>query len=174
METRGLSFAEAPISSSHSATYSLLTLPPALVKLLADANGESASTSPVLEIRGNATDAAVLVTKEKTYALRGVQNSNSLCLCSSTAPSNPTRGWFTAARPTVGDLEDDSHSEDGHDESGELIEIETILHETLELVPAVARTERLESLLRGTEYTGEDSHCDNVSHGLQIRLRSWR
>lgn len=126
----------------------MLTLPASLAALLADP-----ATAHSLEIRGHTTDAAVLVSPTKTYALRGVQNSNSLCLCSSAqgegASEGGGRGWF-----------------DGEDEERETvrkdraIEIETVLHETLEVVQAVARTERLEGLLKGSEYRGEDAEAD--------------
>lgn len=147
--TRQLSFASP--SSSDRVTYSLLTLPPALAALLA----EEASDSP-LEIRGNATDAAVLVTKDRTYTLRGVQNSNSLCLCSSGTAGDEGRGWFAG-----GDVDDYSNMKT--DKDSKTIEIETVLHETLEVAPTVARTERLETLLRGTEYAGDDSPLTTVS-----------
>lgn len=134
----------APLpSSSRPATYSLLTLPPALVALLAS------PSPPTLEIRGHTTDAAVLVTPTETYSLRGVQNSNSLLLCST--PSGP---FSYRARPDDGD---DQRSRKRRKGEGDEIRIEATLHETLEVVQGVARTERMSGLLRGSEYAGEDA-----------------
>lgn len=130
---------DAPSSSQH-ATYSLLSLPPALLSVLNDP-----ATASSLEIRGYRTDAAVLVTNDHTYSLRGVQNSNSLLLCSSGA--NDTFG--------------EAQTEDGRGERNNLVIHET-LHETLEVIQGVARTERLEGLLKSSEYIGEDAE-DTVS-----------
>lgn len=144
MSSRFLSFAPAPESSSAdspSTSYSLLTLTPALVALLQAAKPGS---SP-FEIRGHATDAAVLVTRTETFSLRGVQNSNSLCLCQAQTEGMPD--WFRQGQ---------SGSGERIRRDGGLV-IEAVLHETLEVLPAAAKTERLEGLLRGADYTGEEN-----------------
>ncbi|GAA6024537.1 hypothetical protein JCM11491_000598, partial [Sporobolomyces phaffii] len=162
-EPRLLRFADSPGSSSDDAsarsTYQLLALPPALLALLTaptptpDEDDRGPSRRQVLEIRGGATDSAALVTATETYALRGVQNSNSLCICSSSSAAN----WFE--RPHDDDDEDDERrprkrvknsSDDDND-----IEIEAVLHETLEAVVGVARTDKLAAYLEGSEYRGE-------------------
>ena len=68
-----ISFAEP-----NRVTYSLIELPSELLALL-----ESNSTA--LEIKGQANDEAVLCSPTSTYAVRAVQTSNSLLLCSSNA-----------------------------------------------------------------------------------------
>ncbi|KAI5478006.1 hypothetical protein MNV49_005698 [Pseudohyphozyma bogoriensis] len=123
----------APNASTSGATpapsYSLLALPPALVSLLSDP-----ATASSIEIRGHKTDAAVLVTDSQTYALRGVQNSNSLMVASS------------GAQGAMGD-----------GTGGKDIMLHATLHETLEVVQGVARTDKVEALLKGSEYVGEDA-----------------
>ncbi|KAL8279052.1 hypothetical protein RQP46_008510 [Phenoliferia psychrophenolica] len=145
---RRLVFATTATPPAHSRlpSYSLLSLPPALLALL------SSATPPTLEIRGHTTDAAVLVTPTETYSLRGVQNSNSLLLCSTTTGAfafRTERGEESGEGPRK--------RRRGEDDS---IEIEATLHETLEVVQGVARTERLGGLLRGSEYAGEDAEED--------------
>lgn len=153
-----LSFFPPRLATDPAPTYSLLTLTPALLALL-EAGDQT------LEIRGHSTDAAVLVSEDKTWDIRGVQNSNSLCLCACTgvaegaAREEGGRDWFKRA-PAVGDLDEDDADDEGY--KGKRIQIETILHETLEVVPSVARTERLPSLLKGSEYVG-DSEDDSSS-----------
>lgn len=156
-------------STSTTSSYQLLALPPALLTQLV----ASTSTSTALfEIRGDGNDSAVLVTESQTYSLRGVQNSNSLCVCTGSSDSSGSEAassngsgrkrWFGARSLDGIGGEEDHDDEDGvatkrkrRDEPR--IEIETVLHETLELVPAVARLEKLERLLRGTEYTGDEA-----------------
>lgn len=134
----------APPSPS-LATYSLLSLPPSLLSLLS-----SPTTASSLEIRGHLTDAAVLVSPTQTFSLRGVQNSNSLCLCSGGTGERFGEG----ERGVVGG---DGEEEGKRERELGTIEIQTTLHETLEVVPAVARTDRLAGLLQSSDYTGEDS-----------------
>lgn len=142
----------APPSPSQ-ATYALLSLPPTLLSLLSNP-----TTSSSLEIRGHTTDAAVLVSPTQTFSLRGVQNSNSLCLC-----SGGTGERFGEGGRGVGELV----GEDGEGGKAErvigTIEIQATLHETLEVVPAVARTDRLAGLLKASEYTGEDEESSRSS-----------
>ncbi|GAA5858827.1 hypothetical protein JCM1840_006575 [Sporobolomyces johnsonii] len=149
---RLIEFADSPSASSgaRKPSYRLLALPPALLSLLT--SSDSYASAP-LEIRGDASDSAVLVTPTQTYALRGVQNSNSLCVCSSGADGGSGGKWFGSG--AGGD--EDRDEEDGRPSKRrrETIEIETVLHETLEAVPGVARTEKLDGLLKGCEYRGE-------------------
>lgn len=160
-------------STSSSSSYQLLALPPALLTYLVASTSTSTPTAP-FEIRGDGTDSAVLVTESQTYSLRGVQNSNSLCVCTgsssraaaSNGSSSGRKRWFGARGDSAGsDGEGDRDQDDNEDglaikkrrRDEPRIEIETVLHETLELVPAVARLEKLEGLLRGTEYTGDEA-----------------
>lgn len=144
-----------PFSSNSSArpTYSLLTLPPSLLALLS-----SPLTSDSLEIRGHTNDAAVLVSPSQTYALRGVQNSNSLLLCSSGLGER---------------FGEDEEVAGGHvrlERKEGTVVISATLHETLEVIPTVARTERLESLLRGSEYSGEDAEDDLKTQASSVSI----
>ncbi|GAA5990274.1 hypothetical protein JCM10908_005905 [Rhodotorula pacifica] len=172
MTERLVVFAEQASSSNATSTgsqssYQLLALPPALLSQLVASSSSSTASTP-LEIRGDGSDSAVLVTETQTYSLRGVQNSNSLCVCtgsrSSTSSSSSGRKRWFAAGGDVNVTSDEEDDLDGEEPSAKRkrkdeprIEIETILHETLELVPTVARLEKLPGLLRGTEYTGEDA-----------------
>lgn len=140
-------FAPPPASSEITKpTYSLLTLTPALLALL-----NSPSTASSLEIRGHKGDAAVLCTPTQTFSLRGVQNSNSLLLCSGGVGER-----FGEDGGEVGDVRMRERVEG-------TIEIATTLHETLEVVPTVARTDRLAELLKGSEYEGEDAEASSSS-----------
>ena len=138
-------------------SYQLLALPPALLALL------TASHTAPLEFRGDPHDSAVLVTPTQTYAVRGVQNSNSLCVCASgEATGRGRKHWFVLG--SGGDDDDGEVAEDPLDGEGEparkkarheAVEIEAVLHETLEAVPGVARTDKLDGLLKGAEYLGD-------------------
>ncbi|ORY63689.1 hypothetical protein BCR35DRAFT_334794 [Leucosporidium creatinivorum] len=164
-----LSFFPPLPSTSSTPSYSLLTLTPALLQLL-----ESNPSQP-LEIRGHSTDNAVLVSEDKTWEIRGVQNSNSLCLCSCTGGdeqeqeegSEGGRDWFKRASTwtTLGDLDEEDEDEQGEAEKHKArkIQIETILHETLEVIPSVARFERLPSLLKGSEYLGDSENAPTTT-----------
>ncbi|POY73435.1 hypothetical protein BMF94_3773 [Rhodotorula taiwanensis] len=136
-------------------TYQLLALPPALLKHLTDSiASDTGSQEPIpLEIRGAGSDSAVLVTLNQTYSLRGVQNSNSLCVCSTASTS---KRYLGAAHDSKSDSAEEPPAKRHKDEA---VEIETVLHETLEVVPTVARLERLETLLRGTEFLGDDAEA---------------
>ncbi|GAA5912422.1 hypothetical protein JCM8208_005165 [Rhodotorula glutinis] len=148
---------DPPTASATS--YQLLALPPALLALVT-ASAESGSTTAPLEFRGDPHDSAVLVTETQTYAVRGVQNSNSLCVCASGTGDATRRGrkhWFV---PGSGDEQVDAALEDDGEPARkkarhEAIEIEAVLHETLEAVPGVARTDKLDGLLKGAEYLGD-------------------
>ena len=113
-------------NSNDISSYSLLSLPPALLSLLSS----NTTTTNTLEIRGDTTDAAVLVTTNKTYSIRGQQNSNSLCLC----------------------------LQSNDDNNNNTLSIQTVLHETLQLEEQVARTDKLQSLLAPSHYySGSDA-----------------
>ncbi|GAA6063798.1 hypothetical protein JCM10212_005961 [Sporobolomyces blumeae] len=179
---RLLRFADLPGSAhppTDRSTYQLLALPPSLVSLLSTDPSDNPSFS-LLEIRGDESDQAALVTPSQTFALRGVQNSNSLCVCSSGPDGGSDGKWFRegrtgpearprkrakidAGRDDGGENggSDDDDDDDDDDEEGDRanheIEIEAVLHETLEAVVTVPRTDKLVGLLRGTEYAGESS-----------------
>ncbi|SCZ87883.1 BZ3500_MvSof-1268-A1-R1_Chr2-3g05351 [Microbotryum saponariae] len=173
MTTRSVSFV-APRPEGSAPTYSLLSLPASVLALLSsdEATTSLSLESSTLEIRGHSTDAAVLVTPHQTYSLRGVQNSNSLCLC--TATKRGEKGWFELDEEEGSDQEGNLRSDREVEEEGPKrkkrkgkgeILIETVLHETLELVPAVAKTERLKELVKGSEYRGEDAEQDRQREG---------
>ncbi|GAA5978793.1 hypothetical protein JCM21900_000543 [Sporobolomyces salmonicolor] len=155
---RLIQFADTPSASTSARkpSYRLLAVPPALLSLLT--SSDSYSSAP-LEIRGDASDSAVLVTPTQTYTLRGVQNSNSLCVCSSGNDGGSGGKWFGTGAGVAGGGAMSADRDEGDRRPSkrkrETIEIETVLHETLEAVPGVARTEKLEGLLKGCEYRGE-------------------
>lgn len=160
-EQRILHFSETPGSAltTERSTYQLLSLPPALLSLLTSTDS---SDSTPLEIRGDPTDSAALVTPTQTYALRGVQNSNSLCICSSGEQGGSRGKWFNKSGELIdSEVGFDSENEDMEDEARprkrvkENIEIEAVLHETLEAVVGVAKTDKLAGFLKGCEYKGE-------------------
>lgn len=176
MPERLVIFAErsATARAAPKPAYQLLALPPALLEHL------TASTStqqlpdvrtPPLEIRGDDSDSAVLVTQDRTYSLRGVQNSNSLCVCAAGHGAGSRRRgakrWFSSDDPDENESGDEGDAaSDGEADPKRLrpdptVEIEAVLHETLEAVPSVARLEKLEALLRGTEYTGDDAESNS-------------
>lgn len=70
-----------------------------------------------------------------------------------------SKGWFAAEG-----AEEDNVVDEG-EPRGQRIEIETVLHETLEVLPSVARTERLPELLKGSEYRGEDAEAESSTVG---------
>ncbi|GAA5917553.1 hypothetical protein JCM6882_001730 [Rhodosporidiobolus microsporus] len=166
-------------------SYQLLALPPALLQLLTSSASSDSSDDPAaapaapLEIRGDPSDLAVLVSPTQTYALRGVQNSNSLCVCSSGGGGGGRGQWFVAGGEGVGgslDMDvDGDNSEPARKkqrrEREQQIEIEAVLHETLEAVPGVARTEKVEGLLRGCEYEGEAVEEELVAAGKNPRQK---
>ncbi|GJN90441.1 hypothetical protein Rhopal_003452-T1 [Rhodotorula paludigena] len=158
-------------AGTRTTSYQLLALPPALAALLSTA--PSSSSSP-LEIRGDLANSAVLVTDSQTYALRGVQNSNSLCVCASGSGEDEGRQqWFVSgAGGSVGARAEPAI--DGADDGPARkkakyapIEIEAVLHETLEAVPAVARTDKLEALLKGAEYAGDAAEEDAATQATR-------
>ncbi|BGP49769.1 Ctf8p and Ctf18p associating protein [Rhodotorula kratochvilovae] len=152
-----------------STSYQLLALPPALLALVSSPAADGAAP---LEIRGDEGDSAVLVTATQTFAVRGVQNSNSLCVCASGAgAATGRRKWFVQGGDEGGE---DVMEEEGDEPARkkaryEPLEIETVLHETLEAVPGVARTEKLEALLKGAEYRGDAEEEDAKDQDLAIR-----
>ncbi|GAA5933729.1 Dcc1p [Sporobolomyces koalae] len=161
-EHRLLRFSDTPGSSrpSGTATYQLLALPPTLL------NSLTSSNPTPFEIRGDSTDSAALVTATQTFALRGVQNSNSLCICSSGHDGWSLGKWFHPSGETVQQDQDDVSDDDDQDNERprkrvkEDIEIEAVLHETLEAVVGVPRTDKLAQLLNGCEYRGETNETD--------------
>lgn len=161
---RLVQFADTPDRAKP--TYQLLALPPALLKHLTDSiASDTGSQEPIpLEIRGEGSDSAVLVTLNQTYSLRGVQNSNSLCVCSTASTS---KRYLGAAHDSKSDSAEEPPAKRHKDEA---VEIETVLHETLEVVPTVARLERLETLLRGTEFLGDDAEA--VAGSVQVRFQT--
>ncbi|GAA5985868.1 hypothetical protein JCM11641_005327 [Rhodosporidiobolus odoratus] len=147
-------------------SYQLLALPPALLNLLTSSS--TALDQAPLEIRGDPQDSAVLVTTTETYALRGVQNSNSLCVCASGDEQRGRKRWFVG-RGDNGDTRLSDEEGEGPAQKKRKqenpIEIEAVLHETLEAVPGVARTEKLAGMLKGCEYEGESVEDERVGDG---------
>ncbi|KZT68253.1 hypothetical protein DAEQUDRAFT_712068 [Daedalea quercina L-15889] len=141
---------EFALKFSHSATadtgaFKLLELPSDLSKLI-----ESNIDSPprhALTIKGNPDDDAVLCTADKTYTIRSVVLSNSVIVA------------------TPG--EDGSFSTDGVPIGS--VNVRDQLNEILELVPSIPRLHKLDALLRGKEYEGQedddDMYADDPANG---------
>ena len=95
-------------------------------------------------IKGAPEEDAVLCTADKTYTIRSVVLSNSVCVVTPD-PSLP------------------SAEEEEEDESVEEVFIRDQLREVIELVPSVPRLHKLKSLLRGREYDEGHEDEDMVS-----------
>ena len=136
-----LRYADAPAASTSSSSspamatsYSLVELPPALlagIQKQASTSTSFLSTLPTdLVIKGQPSDDAVLCTQDATYNLRAVKNSNSLMLCK---PTSKDKGKGKASS----------------------LEIESTLHQTLELELVVPKLDRIGELLKGSDWSPE-------------------
>ncbi|BGP26013.1 sister chromatid cohesion protein [Rhodotorula toruloides] len=180
MAERLVTFADksSDAATTSTASYQLLALPPALLDQLASTSPNGPLTP--LEIRGDPSDSAVIVTATQTYSIRGVQNSNSLCICASgTGEGKGRRKWFVAGGGGSGSaVEVEENDAEGAPARKKprtaAIEIEAVLHETLELIPTVARVDKLDSLLKGAEFTGDSAEDEKAvaSHPTFDSLRS--
>ncbi|WFD35094.1 Ctf8p and Ctf18p associating protein [Malassezia cuniculi] len=110
----------ALVTTREPRDYRLLELPPELDEAISSASDVS------LAIHGRLTDDAALVTKDATYAVRQVSQTNSLLLC---GPAERN-----------GALE---------------LQIHKNATDILELVPMAARLDRIPELLQESEYAGE-------------------
>lgn len=128
-------YANAP-STSSQVSYSLVALPPALAKAVneRDSNGGVLAS---LTIKGQPTDEAVLCTRDTTYNVRAVQSSNSILICEAST---------SAAASSNG--------------KGKAVEVQTTLHQTLELDLAIPKLERISELLKGQEWSPEATEDD--------------
>lgn len=122
----------------------------------------------MLELRAHGTDAAVLVTVDQTYSIRGVQNSNSILLCD-TQERVQRKNLDALDEELQQEQEEDLDTARGKNKRRKLdsIVIEATLHETLELLPSVPRFDQLYGILSSIEYDGEDSELDRA-----VRLSS--
>ncbi|KAI0829916.1 sister chromatid cohesion protein Dcc1 [Trametes gibbosa] len=125
----------ASTSRSDAGSFKLLELPPDLCNLIERV--PEGTAPPRFTIKGASDEDAVFCTAEKTYTVRSVVLSNSVCVV--------TRD--------PGDVDADLISE-----SLEEVVIRDQLSEIIELVPSVPRLHRLTGLLRGREY--DDCHED--------------
>ncbi|KAH9858570.1 sister chromatid cohesion protein Dcc1 [Lenzites betulinus] len=125
----------ASTSRTDAGTFKLLELPPDLCKQIEDA--PEGTPLPRFTIKGASDEDAVFCTADKTYTVRSVVLSNSVCVV--------TRD--------PGDVEADLISEPVED-----VAIRDQLSEIIELIPSVPRLHRLNGLLRGHEY--DDGHED--------------
>ena len=110
-----------------------------------------------LTIKGKGEDDAVLCTKDRTWGLRAISVSNTLLVV------------------TAGESADASDDED----TTQSIYVQSELSQILEIIPAVAKVERLRALLRDSQYderiedgdSGEDEGME-VDDQLQRKVRS--
>ncbi|TBU30244.1 sister chromatid cohesion protein Dcc1 [Dichomitus squalens] len=132
----------SPASQSDTGAFKLLELPPDLCKLI-EASVASLDKPPQFTIKGAPEDDAVLCTADKTYTIRSVVLSNSVCV--------------VTPDPAV------SHVENDEPEPVEEVFIRDQLNEVIELVPSVPRLYKLKLLLRGQEYDEGHEDEDMVS-----------
>ncbi|KAF9519152.1 hypothetical protein BS47DRAFT_1288725 [Hydnum rufescens UP504] len=124
-------------------TYRLLELPPELLKLI-----EAGDLPPgALTIRGRDSDDAVLCTPSSTYAIRSVTLSNTAVITTSPAYSSPKS--FNRELPST------PASSAPVADHGDLV-LRGQIHEILELVPIVPKLDRLDALLRQSQYNEDD------------------
>lgn len=140
-------YADAP-STSSQVSYSLVALPPALAKAVNERDSGGGVLAS-LTIKGQPSDEAVLCTKNTTYNVRAVQSSNSILICeaSTSAATDTTR------------------SNNG---KGKAVEVQTTLHQTLELGLAIPKLERIGELLRGQEWEPEEEEEEDSSRQPKV------
>lgn len=130
-------------SSDHRISYLLLELPPALLNpikaQLADPSNQNQNQ---LELRGRLEDDLVLTTKDKTYSLRTIQNSNSVMICTTVPDPN-------------------------HHHLPSLEVLQTV-NETIEVYDVTSfpgtRLDRIKELLQPWAYRGEDEEEKRMVH----------
>ena len=153
-------------SSSTITTYSLVELPAALAaaaKSIASSSKDASSSSAdnnilsKLVIKGQPNDDAVLCTDDTTYTMRSVQNSNSLLLCRPRAAG-------------AGAGKDNGKGKGKKRATTDHLNIESTLHQTLELDLCVPRLEKIGELLRGQEWSlevNEEERQEQLEHGSE-------
>ncbi|EGG09095.1 uncharacterized protein MELLADRAFT_61341 [Melampsora larici-populina 98AG31] len=124
-----------PTSSGHRISYLLLELPPVLLNPIKEQlNNPSNQNQNQLELRGRLEDDLVLTTKDKTYSLRTIQNSNSVMICK-TIPDSININLSS-------------------------LEVLQTVNETIEIFDVTSfpgtRLERIKELLQPWSYSGED------------------
>ncbi|CDO77688.1 hypothetical protein BN946_scf184969.g39 [Trametes cinnabarina] len=142
-------------SQAEVGSFKMLELSPDLCKLIEATVDDSFPADPVMFIasfliKGAPDEDAVLCTSDKTYTVRSVVLSNSVCVV--------TR--------------DPGDEGGGDDDEAKDVAIRDQLKEILELVPSVPRLHKLNALLRGREYDegheDEDDMCeDEEGHSIK-------
>ncbi|KZO98809.1 hypothetical protein CALVIDRAFT_561751 [Calocera viscosa TUFC12733] len=122
-------------ASSEQQTYRLVELPPELLSIV-----ESETSDLSLTIKGKQSDDAVLCSASSTYTLRAVLVSNA----------------FLIVQPTPSNAE-------GGGENNTTLEIKGQVKDIIEVHKAVPKLDRLNGLMRGTEWNGEDEDMDDRS-----------
>ncbi|KAI9068334.1 hypothetical protein FKP32DRAFT_156883 [Trametes sanguinea] len=127
-------------SRTEAGSFKLLELPPDLCKLIeASVDGPA---PPSFTIKGAPDEDAVLCTADKTYTVRSIVLSNSVCV---------------VTRDPADEVVD------GDDEWKD-VAIRDQLSEVIELIPSVPRLHKLNALLRGREYDeGHEDEDDDMS-----------
>ena len=142
-------------SGEEQRTYRLLELPPELLKLI-----EAGDLPPgALTIRGRDSDDAVFCTPSSTYAIRSVTISNTAVIVTSPGYSSP--------KVSSRDLPSTPASSAPVAEYGDVV-IRDQIHEILELVPTVPKLDRLDAILRQSQYNEDDDLY--VDDERQVRL----
>ena len=157
----GSASASSSSSSSGIATYSLVELPAALAAAAKSALSSSDASSSILSklvIKGQPNDDAVLCTDDTTYTMRSVQNSNSLLLCRPQLSGSGSKG------------EGKGKGKGKKRAAADYLNIESTLHQTLELDLCVPRLEKIGDLLRGQEWTleiNEEERQEQLERGSE-------
>jgi sister chromatid cohesion protein DCC1 len=128
---------------SEQQTFRLVELPPELLSII-----ESETSDLSLTIKGKGSDDAVLCSATSTYALKAVLVSNSLLIVQPCA---------------VEDL----------DENNPTLQISGQVKDIIEVQKAVPKLERINGLMRGSEWDGEDEDMDEPAvrdYGLLQRV----
>jgi sister chromatid cohesion protein DCC1 len=134
-----LSFSARAVSED--GLYKLLELPPDLCSLIESQLQDPPTSSNLsLCVKGGPTDDAVLCTPNQTYAIRSVSLSNSVLVV--TAP------------------QDGEHDDESAIDSDAVV-IRDQVNEILELTRAVPKLHKLDALLRGSVYNGEDDEDED-------------
>ena len=130
---------DAEPSSASQISYSLVELPPALAASL-DIDIQVGCSSSSWVIKGQPSDDAVLCTSDETYNIRSVKNSNSLLLC---CQQDVIAG-----------------------NKRQKLDIQTTLHQTLELEKTLPKLDVILQLLRDQEWS---LYADPQADGRKVR-----
>lgn len=155
MSTYSLKYTTSQKELGNQVSYSLVELPAALAKA-ADGRDLDDSLLATLTIKGQPTDEAVLCTCDTTYNVRSVKSSNSLLVCkpsTSTAVQEPNLASSLYAK-----AQSDNETKTTTSRKGKSVEVQTTLHQTLELEIAIPKLDRLSELLKDQHWSPDEAN----------------